>query len=288
MRPTHLKRHPSFPTGRGSPVRDFQSKREFIPDGHWVVPKTLIIEPGYAVEARTAWAFPTDTLDIGESFTFQLLSFPPVADSGTPGIGSVVVERVECEIFQLLDDLDLIRPVCNQIASPFSFEPESALDLTIGSGLIAGTTGTLIGTVISTTTGVTTPGVVTGSLPGYVITDLPHWCSFYQDATPNVSIGAFLYVSNWIDDLAQWEVRDPHNSNNAEKDDLLDYVYDVYWTPAFATSWTGRKWALSLPYPIMFGKGQSLHITFANNSDPFSKMSLKLMVYIRSYIREVA
>jgi hypothetical protein len=283
-------------------VRDF-ARGETIDDeiGDWIISNSIIqSETSNAPLPSPTWnnGYLTQAIEPGFLMTYQAVVLPPVADGyPSPQLGSVLITDIECNIF----DVTPFQTACtSESGSITPASPGSVVVPSFTTTLTATSTPTLPDPVVATPTIIPWTGTIArqpSSVVGSLVSDsssdvlnlptlntLNHACfggSFQQ------TVAISLYVSQFNSSTGFWDVRDILLDSNALRSDILDYAIDVYRPPYLAYSYASRKWTVSLPYPIIIGKGQALHVSLSTVSPSFAN-PVYLQAYIRTLVKRVA
>jgi len=260
---------------RGSHVRDFRLGQQSSGRGDWVVTNSIIVGvDAPAVPFQTWGNFGIGPIIPGTLITFQAVVLPPVIPMG-PQVGSVEVSEIEVDIF----DSSIPPQVCLEggftASAAGSVVTSTNLATTTIGGvpvLLAAPAGALFSSTFSSLS--TLPSV------GGTI------CLCYQNPPVQNFVGLCLYVSQVGPD-GNWDVRDPLLPTTAVRDDTLDLTLDGYLPPTLAWGYTGRRWTVSLPYPIIIGAGQALHVTLSLANYPGAG-EISFVGFIRSRVSMVA
>jgi hypothetical protein len=283
-------------------VRDF-ARGETIDDeiGDWIISNSIIqSETSNAPLSSPTWnnGYLTQAIERGFLMTYQAVVVPPVAGGlPSPQLGSVLITDIECNIF----DVTPFQTACtSETGSITPASPGSVVVPSYATALTANSTPTGTDAVVGTPTALLWTALITRSPDSIVgrwlndsfseVLNLPtlntlnHACfggSFQQ------TVAISLYVSQFNSSTGFWDVRDILLESNALRPDILDYAIDVYRPPYLAYPYASRKWTVSLPYPIIIGKGQALHVSLSTISPSFVN-PVYVQAYIRTLVKRVA
>ncbi len=90
-----------------------------------------------------------------------------------------------------------------------------------------------------------------------------------------------LYVADQNQQTGAFHVRDPFNVVGDAQLEYLALETDVYVGPTGAFGYTGRRFSVSLPYPIIIGPNQALILTLSGTS---ALATMNLVPYVRSLV----
>ncbi len=254
--------------------------------GDWVTPPSIIFNNGPAVLASSWPGITLGLIGGGTPMrTIQLVRIAPVSQSSTPSIGRVRIDEIDCTFHDFADiqvcySGETNVPAVNS-AGVIS-DPGSTFVLNPTTGGITGTPTTVAWTA---TTGVAGSGGFTLPSTTPFSFNTPAYVTTTNSCSPEVKsicIGVSLYVAQYNHLTDIWDVRDPLLETTANRDDLLDLQTDMFLRPLPGFGFTGRKWTLSLPHPVIIGQGQALHATFS--TAPFNSQFVELTTFVRSRI----
>jgi len=282
-------------------VRDF-ARGEIMDEeiGDWIISNSIIqSQTSSAPLSSPTWnnTFESQAIIPGFLTTYQAVVLPPVADTSSPQLGSVLITDIECNIF----DVTPLQTACSSDGGTISAASlgtigvpsyntsvtETTTQVTpnavVGTPTIIPWTAGIAGGVDSTT-GTLTNDAFSESLNLPTLNTVSHSCfggSFQQ------TVAISLYVSQFNSVTGYWDVRDILLESNALRPDILDYAIDVFKAPYLAYNYASRRWSVSLPYPIIIGKGQALHVSLSSISPAFPQ-PVYLQAYIRTLVKRVA
>jgi len=281
----------SSPRNRADHVRDF--RRGSLSDdlGDWVVSDSAIFDYDTPPFPLSAWGtFGLGSIPPGTLVTYQAVMLPPTSTPGAPLIGGCLIDEIDCNIFEVPVGQSLAIEGGIILTSPST--TVGTVGLPIPSMVIPGnislgtpTTVALWGAVLQNTI----PAATITMPVSVAMTDAPNFGVCLNSISPlgPVAIGVNLYVSSFNSQTGSWMVYDPLLDSTACRDDMLDIMQDVFLQPAFAFGHTGRRWSVKLPYPIMIGAGQALHVTFSNSINS-NTGGILTVAFIRSRVCAVS
>jgi hypothetical protein len=276
-------------------VRDFELPCPEV--GDWVVSNSMIVGQDTPPILFNAWgALGFGPLPPGTLITYQLVLLPPFVN-GAPQITSAVIDSIQCDIMEVPVGAPLVMEggLLTTVVSPTGVLPLSlGANVTIPAAVSSGslslgtpTNVALWGANFSDNTVIAPfPVALGGTLNVTNLSTQGAFCGSGISPAGPIIVGINLYGSRYNSSTNSWMVYDPLDPLTACRDDQLDIRADSYLQPNAGWGHTGRRWSVSLPYPIRIVCGQALHVTFsvAASSDPGG---VPIVAFIRSRVCDV-